>query len=85
MIAGKQRERSQGYLASKQPAWQRPFSLLASFVAGALDPINIASAFVPVLGEQRLLSLAGSAWGAAAARGLRAWSMRQLARRCWSR
>jgi hypothetical protein len=42
------------------------------FIAGALDPLNIASAFLPVVGEARMASLLAGASGAAGRAGVRA-------------
>lgn len=51
-------------------AWA-PLGLAAGLGVSLLDPLNVASAFVPVIGEQRALALlgkAGSAWKRAGAR-----------------
>lgn len=53
------------------PAAWAPLGLAAGLGVSLLDPLNVASAFVPVIGEQRALALlgkAGSAWGRAGAR-----------------
>ncbi|WP_298374420.1 hypothetical protein [Azospirillum sp.] len=42
------------------------------FVAGVIDPLNIASAFLPVVGESRMASLLAGASGAAGRAGVRA-------------
>ena len=69
LIPQKQAELSHRFVASRAPASHMPFSLVAGFGASALDPINLASAFVPAVGEARALSLlrqsAGSAGRAA--------------------
>lgn len=64
--------RTRALLGQNEPLWHKPFSLAASFAAGALDPLNIASAFIPVLGEARMLSLLGKASGAWGRAGWRA-------------
>lgn len=71
LIPLKKAELSRRLVASRAPAWHKPASFAASLGASALDPINVASAFVPVVGEARVLSLlskAKGAWGRAAVR-----------------
>ena len=60
-------ERSASLVSQAAPAWHLPFSLAASFAAGLCDPVNIASAFVPLLGEQRVMALLGTGRMASAA------------------
>src|SRR5579872_7162096 len=53
--------------------WNRAARLGANFAAGALDPLNLAASFVPVLGEERTAALMASAGESALARtGMRA-------------
>lgn len=71
-IARKRTERSRAALAEAAPGWHAPFSLAAGFAGGMIDPVNIASCFVPVIGEERMLAMLGQAGSAWARAGVRA-------------
>ena len=56
----------------KAPAWMVPFGFAAGLGVSFLDPINIASSFVPVVGEQRVMRMLASASGAGGRAAVRA-------------
>lgn len=64
LFARKKAELSNQFISSRSPASHFPVTLGAGLAASVVDPINIASAFVPVVGESRALSLLGKAKGA---------------------
>lgn len=71
IITAKQAENANALVAEKATGLQTAAAFGAGLAASFLDPVNIASAFVPVVGEARMLSLlgkAGSFWGRAALR-----------------
>ena len=63
LFARKKAELSNQFISSRSPASHFPVTLGAGLAASVVDPINIASAFVPVVGESRALSLLGQAKG----------------------
>ena len=63
LIPLKKAELSRQFVSSRTPASHMPFTFAAGLAASALDPINVASAFVPVVGEARVLSMLGRAKG----------------------
>lgn len=65
-------ERERSIILQGAPSAAAPAVLLASFAAQAIDPINIAAAFVPVVGEARYTALLAQATGTAARLGVRA-------------
>lgn len=72
LIARKRAERERQQVLQNAPASTIPLQLLASFAASAIDPINVASAFIPVVGEARYASMLASAGTRAARFGVRA-------------
>lgn len=53
------------------PGWMAPFGFAAGLAESMTDPLNLATSFVPVVGEARVMSLlgkTGSAWGRAGVR-----------------
>lgn len=65
LIAHKREENYRRFISEKAPGWHTPFTFGAALGASVLDPVNVASAFVPVVGEARLLSMLGKAGGIA--------------------
>ncbi|WP_312388587.1 hypothetical protein [Stutzerimonas nitrititolerans] len=72
LIERKRAEVQRKLILDNAPASTVPVQLLAGFGASVLDPINIASAFVPVVGEARYASMLASATSRAARLGVRA-------------
>ncbi len=72
LIPHKKAELDRRFVSDKAPALHMPFTLAAGLGASALDPINVATAFVPVVGQSRMLSLLGRARGAWGRAGVRA-------------
>lgn len=68
LIERKREEVKRKFILDNAPASTVPVQLLAGFAASALDPINVASAFVPVVGEARYASLLARAGQSAMAR-----------------
>lgn len=68
----KHEELDRALTREQAPAWMAPFGFGAGLVTSMLDPINVASSFIPIVGEQRVMSMlarnAGSAWGRAGVR-----------------
>src|SRR5690606_34825012 len=71
LIERKRAEVQRKLILDNAPASTVPVQLLAGFGASVLDPINIASAFVPVVGEARYASMLASATSRAARLGVR--------------
>lgn len=65
-------ERERSILLQGAPSAAAPAVLLASFAAQAVDPINVASAFIPVFGEARYTAMLAQAVGTAGRLGVRA-------------
>lgn len=72
LIERKREEVKRKLILDNAPASTIPVQLLAGFGASLLDPINIASAFVPVVGEARYASMLANATTRAARLGVRA-------------
>lgn len=72
LIERKRAEARRKFLLDNAPASTIPVQLLAGFAASAIDPINIASAFIPVVGEARYASMLANATTRAARLGVRA-------------
>ncbi|MFP5337514.1 MAG: hypothetical protein ACLGIW_03300 [Gammaproteobacteria bacterium] len=72
LIERKREEVQRKLILDNAPASTIPVQLLAGFGASLLDPINIASAFVPVVGEARYASMLANATSRAARLGVRA-------------
>lgn len=68
LIERKREETKRKFILDNAPASTVPVQLLAGFAASALDPINVASAFVPVVGEARYASMLARAGQSVAAR-----------------
>lgn len=68
LIERKREEAQRKLILDNAPASTIPVQLLAGFGASLLDPINIASAFVPVVGEARYASMLARAGTSVAAR-----------------
>lgn len=72
LIERKRAEAQRKFLLDNAPSSTIPVQLLAGFAASAIDPINIASAFIPVVGEARYASMLANATTRAARLGVRA-------------
>lgn len=72
LLERKREERERQMVLQNAPASTVPVQLLAGFAASAVDPINIASAFIPVVGEARYASMLASATSRAGRFGVRA-------------
>lgn len=68
LIERKREEVKRKLILDNAPASTIPVQLLAGFGASVLDPINIASAFVPIVGEARYASILARAGTSVAAR-----------------
>lgn len=68
LIERKREETKRKFILDNAPASTVPVQLLAGFAASVLDPINVASAFVPVVGEARYASMLARAGQSVAAR-----------------
>lgn len=68
LIERKREEVKRKFILDNAPASTVPIQLLAGFAASAVDPINIASAFIPVVGEARYASMLARAGSSVAAR-----------------
>ena len=68
LIERKREEVKRKLILDNAPASTIPVQLLAGFGASVLDPINIASAFVPIVGEARYASMLARAGTSVAAR-----------------
>ena len=65
-------ERERAIIMQNAPGSAAPAMVLASFAAQAVDPVNIASAFIPVVGEARYTAMLAGATGFGARLGVRA-------------
>lgn len=65
-------ERERSIIMQNAPGSAAPAMVLASFAAQAVDPVNIASAFIPVVGEARYTAMLAGATGFGARLGVRA-------------
>ena len=71
LLRRKREERQRQIIISSAPRGTVPLAIASSFAASALDPLNIASAFIPVVGETRItamLARSGTAGGRFATR-----------------
>jgi hypothetical protein len=68
LIERKREETKRKFILDNAPASTVPIQLLAGFAASVLDPINVASAFVPIVGEARYASMLARAGQSVAAR-----------------
>lgn len=68
LINRKREEVKRKLILDNAPASTIPVQLLAGFGASVLDPINVASAFVPIVGEARYASMLARAGTSVAAR-----------------
>lgn len=68
LIERKREEAKRKFILDNAPASTVPVQLLAGFAASVLDPINVASAFVPIVGEARYASMLARAGQSVAAR-----------------
>lgn len=65
-------ERERAIIMQNAPGSAAPAMVLASFAAQAVDPVNIASAFIPIVGEARYTAMLAGATGFGARLGVRA-------------
>lgn len=72
LIERKREERERQLVLQNAPASTVPVQLLAGFAASAIDPINLAAGFVPVVGQARYASMLAQAGSRAARFGVRA-------------
>lgn len=72
LLERKREEVQRQFVLDHAPGSTVPLQLLAGFVASVLDPINVASAFVPVVGEARYASMLAKATTRAGRFGVRA-------------
>lgn len=72
LLSRRRAERERAILMQNAPGSAAPAMILASFAAQAVDPINIASAFIPVVGEARYTAMLAGAAGFGARLGVRA-------------
>lgn len=72
VMQDKQDEIDRALTREQAPAWMAPFGFAAGLGVSFLDPINIASSFVPVLGEQRVMRMLANASGAGGRAAVRA-------------
>lgn len=68
LIERKREEVKRKLILDNAPSSTVPVQLLAGFAASAVDPINIASAFIPIVGEARYASMLARAGSSVAAR-----------------
>jgi len=72
LIERNREQRERQMVLDNAPLSTLPVQLLAGFAASAVDPINIAAAFIPVVGEARYASMLANATSRAARFGVRA-------------
>lgn len=72
LIERKREERQRQLVLQNAPASTVPVQLLAGFAASAVDPINLAAGFIPVVGQARYAAMLGNASTRAARFGVRA-------------
>lgn len=72
LINRRRAERERSILMQNAPGSAAPAMLIASFASQAVDPINVASAFIPVVGEARYTAMLAGATGFGARLGVRA-------------
>ena len=72
VMQNKQDEIDRALTREQAPAWMAPFGFATGLGVSIIDPINIASSFVPVIGEQRVMRMLASASGAGGRAAVRA-------------
>jgi hypothetical protein len=72
LMKRKQAEVQRQLILSSGPRGSAPVAILSSFAASAIDPLNIASAFIPVVGEARYARMIERAASAGSRFGVRA-------------
>jgi hypothetical protein len=72
LIERKREEVKRKLILDNAPASTIPIQLLAGLGASLIDPVNVASAFIPVVGEARYASMLANATSRAARIGVRA-------------
>lgn len=72
MLERKREERKRQVIIGSAPGGSVPLVIASGFAASALDPLNIASAFIPVLGEAKMTALLAKASGPTGRFGVRA-------------
>lgn len=72
LLERRRAERERAIIMQNAPGSAAPAMILASFAAQAVDPINVASAFIPVVGEARYTAMLAGAAGFGARLGVRA-------------
>lgn len=72
IIENKQIENLASLVRERAPGWHIIPDFASGFAASMLDPVNLATAIVPVVGEQRLFSMLRAAKGAWGRAGVRA-------------
>ncbi|PHR17887.1 MAG: hypothetical protein COA41_11355 [Sphingopyxis sp.] len=72
LLERKREERQRDFVLQNAPASTIPLQMVAAFAVSAIDPINIASAFIPVVGQARYASMLASATSRAGRFGVRA-------------
>jgi hypothetical protein len=72
LMRRKQEELQRQTILASGPRGSAPVAILASFAASALDPLNIASAFIPVVGEARYARMLERAASSGSRFGVRA-------------
>lgn len=72
LIERKRAERERQFVLQNAPASTVPVQLLAGFATSVIDPINLASAFIPVVGEARYAAMLARAGTVAGRLGVRA-------------
>lgn len=72
LIERKREETKRKFILDNAPASTIPIQLLAGFAASAIDPVNIAAAFVPVIGPTRYAAMLAKTGSTAGRFGVRA-------------
>ncbi|SFQ45782.1 hypothetical protein SAMN05216229_1239 [Geopseudomonas sagittaria] len=72
LMERKREENERQFVLQNAPGSTVPIQLLAGFAASAVDPINLASAFIPIVGEARYAGMLAKAGSRAARFGVRA-------------
>ncbi|QUE74388.1 hypothetical protein [Stutzerimonas stutzeri] len=72
LIERKRAENQRKFILDNAPASTIPIQLLAGFAASAIDPVNIAAAFVPVIGPTRYAAMLAKTGSTAGRFGVRA-------------
>lgn len=72
LMRRKREEIERQTIIASGPRGSAPVAILAGFAASAIDPLNIASSFIPVVGEARYARMLANAGGAMGRAGVRA-------------